>query len=155
MLFNEATCLLEKVVECILHQVSISIDHYLVSKPYNLTIVSSLDSIQGLEIVGMDKFSILLNLLSWSNQDALWKWLSDWCYFWRSIYSNSSSWLREIGNLWSKCLWFSSEFHLDGCIYLQEELVGKVLEFLEKPHKTTDVLLEEKEQVTSSPLPVK
>jgi hypothetical protein len=35
--------------------------------------------------------------------------------------------------------------------------VGKVLEFLEKPHKTTDVLLEEKEQVcvTSSPLPVK
>jgi hypothetical protein len=77
MLFNEATCLLEKVVECILHQVSISIDHYLVSKPYNLTIVSSLDSIQGLEIVGMDKFSILLNLLSWSNQDALWKWLSD------------------------------------------------------------------------------
>ncbi len=33
--------------------------------------------------------------------------------------------------------------------------MGKVLEFLEKPHKTTDVLLEEKEQVTSSPLPVK
>ncbi|KAH8967552.1 hypothetical protein BDL97_03G082300 [Sphagnum fallax] len=28
----------------------------------------------------------------------------------------------------------------------KEELVGKVLEFLEKPHKTTDVLLEEKEQ---------
>ncbi len=54
-------------------------------------------------------------------------------------------------------VWFSSEFHLDGCIYLQEELVGKVLEFLEKPCKTTDVLLEEKEQVcvTSSPLPVK
>ncbi len=35
--------------------------------------------------------------------------------------------------------------------------MGKVLEFLEKPHKTTDVLLEEKEQVrvTSSLLPVK
>ncbi|CAK9260851.1 unnamed protein product [Sphagnum jensenii] len=28
----------------------------------------------------------------------------------------------------------------------KEELVGKVLEFLEKPHKTTDILLEEKEQ---------
>jgi hypothetical protein len=34
--------------------------------------------------------------------------------------------------------------------------VGKVLEFLEKPHKTTDVLLEEKEHVcVTSPLPVK
>jgi hypothetical protein len=40
---------------------------------------------------------------------------------------------------------------VDGCISLQEELVGKVLEFLEKPHKTTDVLLEEKEQVWSYP----
>ncbi|CAM6051062.1 unnamed protein product [Sphagnum compactum] len=28
----------------------------------------------------------------------------------------------------------------------KEELVGKVLEFLEEPHKTTDILLEEKEQ---------
>lgn len=30
---------------------------------------------------------------------------------------------------------------------LQEELVAKVLEFLEKPHKTTEVLLEQKELV--------
>jgi hypothetical protein len=29
--------------------------------------------------------------------------------------------------------------------------VGKVLEFLEKPHKTTDILLEEKEQVWGYP----
>lgn len=29
----------------------------------------------------------------------------------------------------------------------QEELVAKVLEFLEKPHKTTEVLLEQKELV--------
>ena len=36
---------------------------------------------------------------------------------------------------------------------LQEELVAKVLEFLEKPHKTTEVLLEQKELVRIAIIP--
>ena len=36
---------------------------------------------------------------------------------------------------------------------MQEDLVAKVLEFLEKPHKTTDRLLEVKEQVRVLAIP--
>lgn len=41
-----------------------------------------------------------------------------------------------------------SSIHI-GLGIFQEELSAKLLEFLESPHSTTDVLLADKEQVTS------
>lgn len=49
-------------------------------------------------------------------------------------------------------------FNLSSCFLQQlfnsqEELVAKVLEFLEKPHKTTDILLGQKELVRMAIIP--